>query len=161
MKEKILEKLNAAVEGAVLETTEHLGDLSVKVKAENLVEVATVLRDDPELAFTALRDVTAVDWATRKERFTCVYHVYSFENNFLLRVKADPDENNEIDSVEPVWKSANWYERETYDMLGIKFKNHPDLRRMYMPEEFKYHPLRKDLPVMGIPGSIPLPNKEN
>ena len=66
-----------------------------------------------------------------------------------------------IDSVTSVWKTANWHERETYDMYGIIFNNHPDLRRMYMPEEFEYYPLRKDFPLMGIPGSLPLPKKEN
>ena len=80
--------------------------------------------------------------------------------NFRLRLKVDVDESDcTIDSVSSVWQAANWQERETYDMYGIKFNNHPDLRRMYMPEEFEYHPLRKDFPLMGIPGSLPLPKK--
>jgi NADH-quinone oxidoreductase subunit C len=75
-------------------------------------------------------------------------------------LKADVDESDcTIDTVSSVWQAANWHERETYDMYGIKFNNHPDLRRMYMPEEFEYHPLRKDFPLMGIPGSLPLPKK--
>jgi len=77
------------------------------------------------------------------------------------RIKVDVEETENIESVSSVWKTANWHERETYDMYGITFKNHPDLRRMYMPEEFEYHPLRKDFPLMGIPGSLPLPKKEN
>ena len=81
-------------------------------------------------------------------------------NNFRLRLKADVDESDcSIETVTSVWRSANFQERETYDMYGIKFNNHPDLRRMYMPEEFEYHPLRKDFPVLGIPGSLPLPKK--
>jgi NADH-quinone oxidoreductase subunit C len=82
------------------------------------------------------------------------------KNNFRLRLKADVDESDcSIETVTSVWRSANFQERETYDMYGIKFNNHPDLRRMYMPEEFEYHPLRKEFPLMGIPGSIPLPKK--
>ena len=106
------------------------------------------------------KDVTAIDWATRKNRFTVVYHIYSFQLNYQLRLKANiTGTAEEINSVTSIWPSANWYERETWDMYGIKFINHPDLRRMYMPEEFEYHPLRKEFPVMGIPGSIPLPEK--
>jgi len=106
------------------------------------------------------KDVTAVDWATRKKRFTTVYHIYSFKLNFTLRVKVNLDEEPyQVESVAPIWESANWYERETFDMYGIEFLNHPDLRRMYMPEGFQYYPLRKDFPVMGIPGSLPLPQK--
>ena len=75
-------------------------------------------------------------------------------------LKADVDESDcKIDTVSSVWKTSNWQERECYDMYGIKFNNHPDLRRIYMPEEFEYHPLRKDFPLLGIPGSLPLPKK--
>jgi NADH-quinone oxidoreductase subunit C len=112
------------------------------------------------MEFLLCLDITAIDWAKRKNRFTVVYHIYSFKNNFRLRLKADIDESDcAIDTVSSVWKGANWQERETYDMYGIKFNNHPDLRRMYMPEDFEYHPLRKDFPLMGIPESIPLPKK--
>jgi NADH-quinone oxidoreductase subunit C len=77
-----------------------------------------------------------------------------------LRLQVHLDDNTEeIESVTSVWKSADWYERETFDMYGITFLNHPDLRRMYMPEEFEYHPLRKEFPLLGIPGSLPLPKK--
>jgi NADH-quinone oxidoreductase subunit C len=105
-------------------------------------------------------DVTAIDEARKKNRFTAVYHIYSFKHNYRLRIKANVDDAScSIDSVTPIYRSAEWYERETYDMFGIKFNNHPDLRRMYMPEEFEYHPLRKEFPVMGIPGSLSLPKK--
>jgi NADH-quinone oxidoreductase subunit C len=107
-------------------------------------------------------DVTAIDWARRKNRFTVVYHIFSLKLNSRLRLKADVDESElSVDSVSSVWKTADWHERETYDMYGIIFNNHPDLRRMYMPEEFEYYPLRKDFPMMGIPGSLPLPKKDD
>ena len=109
--------------------------------------------------YTTLFRSTAIDWSTRKNRFTLVYHIFSFQNNFELCLKCNIAKE-EIDSVTSIWRGANWYERETYDMYGIKFRNHPDLRRMYMPEEFEYYPLRKEFPLMGIPGSIPLPNKK-
>ena len=89
-----------------------------------------------------------------------VYFIFSMKNKFRLKIKADlPDGIEKIDTISTVWKSANWAEREVYDMYGIEFNNHPDLRRMYMPESFEYHPLRKEFPVMGIPGSLPLPKK--
>jgi NADH-quinone oxidoreductase subunit C len=87
-----------------------------------------------------------------------VYHLYSLQHTTYVRLKVRVDENDlTVPSVAGLWASANWHERETYDMFGIKFTGHPDLRRMYMPEEFEYHPLRKDFPLMGIPDSIPLP----
>ncbi|HRI46716.1 MAG TPA: NADH-quinone oxidoreductase subunit C, partial [Ignavibacteriaceae bacterium] len=105
-------------------------------------------------------DITAIDWASRTNRFTMVYHLFSLKNKFRLRLKTDVDDSTtSIESVSSIWRTANWQEREVYDMYGINFLNHPDLRRMYMPEEFEYHPLRKEFPVMGIPGSLPLPKK--
>lgn len=154
--QKVKEKFNSSIE----EITEFRGDLSITIKKDKIVELAKLLKEDDNLHFETCIDVTAIDWAKRKNRFTVVYHVYSYQNNFTLRLKANiDDEPPQIDSVTSVWKSANWYERETYDMYGIIFINHPDLRRIYMPEGFEYHPLRKDFPVLGIPGSLPLPDK--
>lgn len=81
-----------------------------------------------------------------------------YKDRLFIKVKVDANEPNSP-SLVPIWGSANWYEREAYDMVGVEFTDHPDLRRMYMPEDFEYHPLRKDFPLMGIPGSLPLPNK--
>ena len=129
------------------------------VKKE-LFNVCKFLKENEDLQFIYCTDITAVDWAKRKNRFTLVYNLFSMKNNFRLRLKSDVDEKDlSIDSVCSLWGSANWQERETYDMYGINFNHHPDLRRMYMPEEFEYHPLRKDFPLLGIPGSIPLPKK--
>lgn len=146
----------------VVDITNFRDDLSIEIKPEKLLSFCKFLKEDTELDFAMCVDVTAIDWAKRKNRFTTVYHLYSLTNNFNLRIKStiEDSKNPEIDSVTSVWKSADWYERETWDMYGIKFRNHPDLRRMYMPEAFEYHPLRKDFPVMGIPGSLPLPKKE-
>lgn len=160
VKEFIVRKVKEFVGEANVEVTDAFGDLSITVKKEKLLELARFLKENNELEFVMCKDVTAVDWATRKKRFTTVYHIYSFKLNFTLRVKANLDEEPyQVESVAPIWESANWYERETFDMYGIDFVNHPDLRRMYMPEGFQYYPLRKDFPVMGIPGSLPLPQK--
>ncbi|MHB8905658.1 MAG: NADH-quinone oxidoreductase subunit C [Melioribacteraceae bacterium] len=154
--DKVKEKFGAALE----EVSDFRDDLCLTIKNNQIVQLAKFLKEDTELEFVMLKDVTAIDWATRKKRFTAVYHVYSFKLNYTLRIKANIDDDPPaIESVTPVWRSAEWYERETWDMYGIKFINHPDLRRMYMPEGFEHHPLRKDFPVLGIPGSLPLPYK--
>jgi NADH-quinone oxidoreductase subunit C len=89
-----------------------------------------------------------------------VYNLYSLKNKYRLRLKVRVDESDlHVPSMTPVWPGANWHERETNDMYGIVFDGHPDLRRIYMPEEFEHYPLRKDFPLMGIPGSLPLPRK--
>jgi NADH-quinone oxidoreductase subunit C len=152
---KVKEKFGSAIE----DVAEFAGDLSITIKKDCIVDLAVLLKNDPELEFIMCKDVTAIDWATRKNRFITVYHVYSFKLNFNLRIKANLDELNSIESVSPIWRSADWYERETFDMYGIKFLNHPDLRRMYMPEGFEHYPLRKDFPLLGIPGSLPFPKK--
>jgi NADH-quinone oxidoreductase subunit C len=157
-KELIIEKLKDSFEKALLDVYEFRGDLALIVDSAKIVDICTFLKEDADLQFDMCKDVTAIDWAKRKNRFTVVYHIYSLKNKFGLRLKADI-ENETIDSVTKVWSSANWYERETFDMYGIKFNNHPDLRRVYMPEEFEYHPLRKEFPLLGIPGSLPLPKK--
>ena len=142
------------------ETADFRNELTVKLDKKNIIKVCQFLKEDDDLQFKLCEDVTAIDWARRTDRFTVVYHIFSLKHNFRLRLKADVDESDcSIDTVSSVWKSANWAEREAYDMYGIKFKGHPDLRRMYMPEEFEYHPLRKDFPLTGIPGSLPLPKK--
>ena len=160
IKELVPQKLNTQFSEIDFEVSEYLDELTIKLPKEHIVKVCEFLKKDSDLEFLLCPDITAIDWAKRKNRFTVVYHIYSFKNNFRLRLKADVDESDcAIDTVSSVWKGANWQERETYDMYGIKFNDHPDLRRMYMPEDFEYHPLRKDFPLMGIPGSIPLPKK--
>lgn len=159
-KEILLKKINDQFPKLKIDIADFRGELTISFEKSFINPVCKFLKSDSELEFLFCTDITAIDWATRKNRFTVVYNIYSTKNNFRLRVKANVDESDcIIDSVTSVWKSANWQERETYDMYGIKFNNHPDLRRMYMPEEFEYHPLRKDFPLTGIPGSLPLPKK--
>jgi NADH-quinone oxidoreductase subunit C len=160
LNELIPQKLKAKFSDVDFKISDYKDELTIKLDKKNIVNVCRFLKEDYDLHFSLCSDVTAIDWAKRKNRFTVVYNIFSIKHNFRLRLKADIDESEcMIDSVSSVWGAANWHERETYDMYGIKFNNHPDLRRMYMPEEFEYHPLRKDFPLMGIPGSLPLPKK--
>ena len=143
----ILERLVGQLAGAVVSCHHRLGDDTAVVEAGRLVEVMRFLRDDPPLAFDMLMDLTAVDYLGREPRFEMVYHLYSLEKNHRLRVKAGvPEQPCEIDSVLEVWPAANWLEREVWDMYGIRFRGHPDLRRLLLYEEFQGHPLRKDYP---------------
>ncbi len=159
-KELIVEKVKEKFGESVEEISDFRDDLCITIKKDRIVNLGKFLKEDPDLQFIMCKDVTAIDWATRKKRFTAVYHIYSLQLNYTLRLKSNIDDDPPtIETVSSVWQSANWYERETWDMYGIKFLNHPDLRRMYMPEGFEHHPLRKDFPLLGIPGSLPLPNK--
>lgn len=136
------------------------GTPGVIIPKENLLEVCKILKNDNELLFDQLVDAIGVDRFTKKDRFEVIYNLRSvrYKDRLFIKVKVDANEPNSP-SLVPIWGSANWYEREAYDMVGVEFTDHPDLRRMYMPEDFEYHPLRKDFPLMGIPGSLPLPNK--
>lgn len=160
LKTLIPQKLKEKFPSVDFEVSDYRDELTIKFDKKFIVEVCNFLKSDSELEFNWCSDITAIDWATGINRFTVAYNIFSMKHNFRLRLKADVDESEgTIDSVSSVWKAANWQERETYDMFGIKFNNHPDLRRIYLPEEFEYHPLRKDFPLMGIPGSLPLPKK--
>lgn len=160
LKDLIIQKLNDKFKDIKLEVIEYRNELTIIFDKQNIVNVCKFLKDDDDLQFKLCEDVTAIDWAKTKNRFVVVYHIFSLKNNFRLSLKSNIDESDcAIDSVSSVWQTANWEEREVYDMYGIKFNNHPDLRRMYMPEEFEYHPLRKDFPLMGITGSLTLPKK--
>ena len=142
-----LRRLIEVLPDAVLETHAHVGDATACVDPERVVEVARLLRDDSELEFEMLTDVTAVDYLGQEPRFEMVYHFYSVAANHRLRIKARvPEEPAEIDSLVDVYASANWMEREVWDLYGIRFKGHPDLRRILLYEEFEGHPLRKDYP---------------
>jgi len=127
---------------------------------DKVLEIAGLLMNDAELSFEMCRDAIGVDRFQKKNRFEIIYSLYSlkFKDRLFLKVLLD-SKNPETPSLTSVWTSTNWYEREAYDMVGIIFTDHPDLRRIYMPEEFEYYPLRKDFPLMGIPDSLYLPKK--
>ncbi len=183
MKEKIEQKLRAAFGEAVMSIDEFKGQVNVDVKRDRIVDVCRLLKEDPDLGFNYLSDVCGADMlnfddiSARKaylaiehesrpeqvptdERFLVVYQLTSLKNKERVRLKVRVDGDNPVcPSVTSVYPAANWPEREAFDMLGIVFEGHPDMRRMYMPEEYEYYPLRKDFPLMGVPGSIPLPRK--
>ena len=160
MNQEIIQRLKVQFPDSIEESDEFRDDLTVLVKTEDIVKVCNFLKNDPELAFDMIVDLCGVDMYRPEGRFRVVYNLYSLKKKKYLRLNVLVDEDDPIvDTVSVVWSGANWHERETYDMYGIKFKGHPDLRRMYMPEDFKYFPLRKDFPLMGVPDSLPLPRK--
>ena len=131
----------------VVSTRSDFGDDTALVRRERIVEICTFLRDDPDLLFDFAMDLTGVDYLGEEPRFEVVYHLYSLEKKHRVRIKARlPEEDPSIDSVVPVWPGMNWYEREAFDMYGIVFRGHPNLKRILMYEEFEGHPLRKDYP---------------
>ena len=124
-------------------------EVTIIVARENIVEVLTKLRDDPKCLFEVLIDICGVDYPERAERFDVVYHLLSPRLNQRLRVKISTDEATPIASVNDVFPAANWYEREAYDLYGIRFTGHPDLRRLLTDYGFQGYPLRKDFPLTG------------
>ncbi|MCL4164830.1 UNVERIFIED_CONTAM: hypothetical protein GTU68_051032 [Idotea baltica] len=124
-------------------------ELTLNVKREQIVKVLSFLRDDANCKFVQLTDVCGVDYPEREERFDVVYHLLSMHHNQRVRIKVSTDEETTVPSVCGVFQSANWYERETWDMYGIMFDGHPDLRRLLSDYGFQGHPLRKDFPLTG------------
>lgn len=142
----IREKFPQAVEETACFRDEH----TVRIRRENLLTVARFLKEDPSCRFNFLSDLCGVDYRGREPRFEVVYHLYSMEHNIRLRMKVSLSEGDpSIPSVVSVWKTADWHERECYDLMGITFSDHPDLRRILTPDGFTDHPLRKDFPLRG------------
>ncbi len=143
-----LRLLNENFPEAVLEVLLPQGDATAVIRPEFLAKVADFLKNDPRLQFNVLLDITAVDYLERKPRFDIVYHLLSLQFSRRLRLKLPvEDGSTALDSLTPLWGSANWLEREVWDMFGIRFAGHPDLKRILMYEEFEGHPLRKDYPI--------------
>ena len=147
LSEQVKEKFG----GAILATHNFRGDETVTVKRESVAEVLGALKENPEFDFNVLMDLSAVDYQTFGEprpRFEVVYHLYSLEKNHRLRVKVPVEEKDcSVLTAAGIWPAADWYEREVWDMFGIRFQGHPNLKRILMYEEFVGHPLRKDYPV--------------
>jgi NADH-quinone oxidoreductase subunit C len=150
---EILTALHARFASAVLETHEYRGDATLVVTRERLPEILRVCRDEPALDFDVLMDLTAVDYLKypgREDgpRFEVVYHLYSIPKNHRVRVKVRVEQDDpNVPTALTLWPIANWFEREVWDMFGIRFDGHPDLRRLLLYEEFVGHPLRKDYPI--------------
>jgi NADH-quinone oxidoreductase subunit C len=143
----VLGKLSERFGADVLLTHSDFGDDTALVKRERIVEILTFLRDDPELLFDFAMDLTGVDYIGEEPRFEVVYHLYSLEKKRRVRIKVRvPEEDPVVDSAVSVWPGIDWYEREAYDMYGIVFRNHPNLKRILLYEGFVGHPLRKDYP---------------
>jgi len=146
-KKKILEDLQEKFKGSIREISSQFGDEFIIIERDSLLEVVKFLKDNP-YDFAMLLDLTCVDYLGQNERFQMVYHLFSLTNNLRLRIKVPlPEKDPSIDSLTSTWKNANWLEREVYDMFGIQFKDHPDLKRIFMYDGFEGHPLRKDYPL--------------
>lgn len=143
------EQIAAAQPDAVLKTDVANDELAVWVKRESIIKVLTYLRDDQNCHFKLLMDVTAVDYPEREERFDIVYNLLSLRLNQRIRVKFTVDDETPIASVVDVFSAANWLEREVWDLFGVRFSGHPDLRRILTDYGFEGHPLRKDFPLTG------------
>jgi NADH-quinone oxidoreductase subunit C len=145
----IAEQILTSLGGAVREHHSHFAELTVTVARDEIVKVMTALRDDPRYLFEVLIDICGVDYPARPERFDVVYHLLSPRRNLRIRVKMTTDEDHPVPSLVDVFPAANWFEREAYDMYGILFSGHPDLRRLLTDYGFEGYPLRKDFPLTG------------
>jgi len=140
-----VKKLKAKFNGAVLEAFVFLGQLSIRIEPSQIVEVCDFLRQDGETPFNYLSDVTCVHFPDRRAApFDVVYNLYSIPTNERVRLKVATGADEGVESVTGVWPAANWMEREVYDLFGVQFRNHPDLRRILLPPDWEGHPLRKD-----------------
>lgn len=163
MSKKVVERLSAQFGAKILATNDFRGDDEVTVACGDWVAVATFLRDDPELAMNHFVDLTAIDWPERAPnapRFDVVLSVRSVAKKHRVRVRTMVKDGEKVPSVVGVWAGADWAEREVWDMFGIPFEGHPDLRRILMYDEFEGHPLRKDYPIERTQPLIPYRDAE-
>ncbi|HXV19544.1 MAG TPA: NADH-quinone oxidoreductase subunit C [Desulfuromonadales bacterium] len=151
--QSVVESLKGKFSASVLEVAEFRGETTVVVKKEDIVAICAYLKK--EVGFNFLTDLCGVDYLGKSPRFMVVYHLYNIKTHERLRLKVPVEEKfPQVDTVSGVWATANWHERECWDLMGISFNHHPDLRRILMPEDWQGHPLRKDYPVQG-PGREP------
>jgi len=154
------ENLKAILPELQYEPIDINGTTGAIVPREQILDVARTMKE--QCGFTNFIDALGNDRNERKMRFEVIYNIRNLDTKERIFLKVRCDERDpHIPSVVSIWGGANWHEREVFDMFGVIFDGHPDLRRMYMPDEFEYHPLRKDFPLMGIEGSIPLPNDKD
>jgi NADH-quinone oxidoreductase subunit C len=146
---KLGEGIAAALPGAVSAVSTAYGELTLTVEPDRLIETVTYLRDDPNCLFISFIDLTAVDYPVREKRFDVVTHLLSPKHNRRIRIKVATDEATPVASLSSLYPAANWFEREAYDLFGVLFSGHPDLRRLLTDYGFDGHPLRKDFPMTG------------
>jgi NADH-quinone oxidoreductase subunit C len=144
-----VKKLKEKFPNSILEVTTFRGEVALMVSKGDIIEVCKFLHSDPDLQYHLLTDLCGLDFFPRTPRFEVVYHLCSIKNNQRLRLRAKVGDDESISSVESIWKVANWYEREAYDLFGILFENHSDLRRILLWDGYEGYPLRKDYPVEG------------
>lgn len=155
--QKVIDDLSESYSDSLVHVYQSTGDTFVQIEAEAIAGICQHLFDEHH--FIYLTDLFGSDNFTSHDRFEVYYNMISLRDRERLFLKAClPEEDPELESVTDVWKSASWLEREVYDMFGIKFRNHPDFRRIFMPEDYDYYPMRKEFPLLGIPGSIELPS---
>ena len=147
--EDLASHIESKLEGAVLQGGVARGELTLRVARAEIVRVLTLLRDDGECLFEVLIDICGVDFPEREYRFEVVYHLLSPRRNQRIRIKCETNEDTAVPSAVGVFPAANWFEREAYDMYGILFSDHPDLRRILTDYGFQGYPLRKDFPLTG------------
>ena len=150
---ELLASLGRLLGPKLLEKSEFRGETTYVISPNDLREVAKFCRDD--LSFDYLVDITSIDNADRDPRFEIVYELYSMTLAVHLRLKLRIAEDVDLATVSDIWPTANWHEREIYDMMGIKFKGHPDLRRILMWDGYPFYPLRKEFPLEGLPSEMP------
>lgn len=160
MKQERLNLIKEKLKKYKVEFADTNGLPQIIIDKKDVIEIAGILKNDGEIRFDSMLDLVSVDRFQKKNRFEVIANLFSnkFRDRMFIKVRLD-SKNPVMPSLTAVWQSANWYEREAYDMTGIIFEGHPDLRRIYMPEDFEHFPLRKDFPLMGIPGSLTLPKK--
>ena len=144
------EKIVAGLASSAIGHSIAFDQLTVAVQAEKIVEIVKYLRDEPSLRFINITDVTAVDYPGREKRFDVIYHFLSPTLNTRIRLRAEADETTQVPSIIDVFPGADWFERETYDLYGVIFIGHPDMRRLLTDYGFEGHPLRKDFPLTGF-----------
>jgi NADH-quinone oxidoreductase subunit C len=145
----VIDRARTLFGAQLIEVTEHVGEITLTIARDALVAVATGLRDDPELSFEQLIDIAGVDYPERPERFEVNYLFLSLTKNRRIRVKLFADDVAPVASLTGLWAVANWWEREVYDLYGVLFSGHPDLRRILTDYGFSGHPFRKDFPMTG------------
>ncbi len=157
--EQPMQQLVASLGPKVADHKVYAGELTLTVRAEDLLAVLRTLKE--QYGFDYFSDMYSIDHFRDEWRFEVGYNLMNLAQRKRVRVKTFVQEDQpELDSAIDIWPAANWNEREVYDMMGIRFRGHPDLRRMFMPEDFEYFPLRKEFPLIGIPGSIQMPEKD-